>query len=272
VTFSSEWSHFEYRDRTWAKPVRERAELFLKEVGCGPEEMYGKTVLDAGCGNGSLSRAISQLGCEVLAADLSDSVDRAYRHFSELGNDRTHFIKADLTRHPFAEQAFDIIYSSGVLHHNPNTRAAFASLLPALKPKGKVYIWVYQRIPGLRHALKQILRRFLAPLPSPIKHAFVCLWLPQAMCRQYLRTALGRNGPEDRLRWRERLVLLLDHYTPRYRWEHTQEEVHAWYRELGLTDVATTEVREWGFGVVGRKPPADVVRRAELEDTAACAE
>ena len=29
-----------------------------------------------------------------------------------------------------------------------------------------------------------------------------------------------------------------------------------WYRERGLESIQTTEVRQWGFGVVGTKPPA----------------
>ena len=72
----------------------------------------------------------------------------------------------------------------------------------------------------------------------------------------YLDTETTGNGPDDRLSWRERLVLLMDHYTPRYRWEHTQEEVQGWYKELGLIDVRVTEVRDWGFGMVGSRPRA----------------
>ncbi len=47
---------------------------------------------------------------------------------------------------------------------------------------------------------------------------------------------------------------LLDHYTPRYRWEHTPEGVHLWYGELGFMDIVTTEERYWGFGVAARRP------------------
>jgi hypothetical protein len=73
------------------------------------------------------------------------------------------------------------------------------------------------------------------------------------MLRQYLRTALGRNQAHDRLKWSERLVLLLDHYTPRYRWEHTPDEVMSWYRELGYEKIAQTESRKWGFGCAATK-------------------
>ena len=228
--------------------------MFLKELDVDPDDLRGKVVLDAGCGNGSLSRVINRFGCETVAADVSASAEAAFQHFVGEGCDRTHFIDSDLMRHPFPPEAFDIVYSSGVLHHNPDTREALCSVLSAVRPGGKIYIWVYHPRPGLTHALKQTLRACVAPLPSPVKHALIRMWLPQAMLRQYVRTLLGRNGPHDQLAWRERLVLLLDHYTPRYRWEHTEDEVQGWYKELGLIDVKVTETRDWGFGVVGSKP------------------
>jgi hypothetical protein len=97
-----------------------------------------------------------------------------------------------------------------------------------------------------------------------VKHTIVVLWLPQAMLRQYLRTALGRNAATDRLTWRERLILLLDHYTPRWRWEHTPEEVKGWYRELGYEQIEQTEDREWGFGVAASRPPMNLTSAPTL--------
>ena len=259
-SFDREWSHFDYSDRTWALDIEARRELFLSEMNIRAQDLGGALVLDAGCGNGVLSNAISEWGCEVVATDVSESVERAFEHFASKGNDRTYFVRSDLTQHPFKQDIFDFIYSTGVLHHNPNTRTALNSVLRTLKPGGKIYIWVYHRIPGIRHATKQCFRSVIARLPASLKHAAIRVWLPQAMLRQYVRTAFALNTAADRLRWRERLILLLDHYTARYRWEHTQEEVHGWYRDMGLEDIATTEVREWGFGVVGRRPEGTPTR------------
>src|SRR4051812_30237099 len=94
ASFGAEWSHFDYeKDRTWHQSVQERRQLFLKEVAMSPEELRGKVVLDAGCGNGSLSHGISQFGCEVLAIDVSPSVEVAYKYFSTQGADRVHFVQ-----------------------------------------------------------------------------------------------------------------------------------------------------------------------------------
>jgi hypothetical protein len=85
----------------------------------------------------------------------------------------------------------------------------------------------------------------MAPLPVKIKHVLV---LPMAF-QNWLRH-------RSQVTWRETLVVQLDYYTPRYRWEHTPDEVLAWYRELGLTDIRVTEQEREGFGVMGRLPEA----------------
>lgn len=255
ASFGAEWSHFDYeKDRTWYQNVQERCELFLKEVAMTPSELRGKLVLDAGCGNGSLSRGLNQFGCEVIAIDVSTSVEVAFQYFAAKGNDRTHFVQGDLMNPPLKKEVFDVIFSSGVLHHNPNTREALRAIAKTLKPGGRIYIWVYGRMPGVIHKLKEVFRRIISPMPSAVKHAIVALWLPQAMFRQYIRTALGKNTAQDQLGWRERFIMLLDHYTPRWRWEHTPDEVMNWYRELGYDQIVQTEDRAWGFGVVARKP------------------
>jgi hypothetical protein len=74
------------------------------------------------------------------------------------------------------------------------------------------------------------------------------------MARQSLRRILGRARPGDGVTYREKMVILLDRHTPRYRWEQTPEELKAWYAELGFTEMSTTEVSEWGFGVLARRP------------------
>jgi SAM-dependent methyltransferase/uncharacterized protein YbaR (Trm112 family) len=254
ASFSREWGHFDHESaRTWHQSLDERCELFLREVAASPGDLFGKVVLDAGCGNGSLSRAISRHGCEVLAVDVSDSVEGAFRFQAARGNDRTHFVQADLAHPPFRPRSFDVVYSSGVLHHNPDTREAFQRVESAVKPGGRYYVWLYRREPGLKFAFQLAMRSLIAPLPAPLKHGFVLAWSVQSMIRQWIRRLLGSDAPEDRLTWRERIVDLLDLYTPRYRWMHTEPEVKSWFRESGYASVETTEVRQWGFGVLGVK-------------------
>lgn len=256
ASFSHEWKHFNYEeDRTWGdQSAAQRAQDFLRMVHLPPAALQGRIVLDAGCGNGALSRELNKYGCEVVAADLSDGVVHGYRHFARVGNDRTHFVQANLMHPPFRTEAFDVVFCAGVLHHTPDTRRSFETVARCVAPGGTMFVWLYWEVPGLKYRLSRLIRRILCRLPAKAKHAIVkSILLPQSMARQWVRTRVG-IGDQRRLGWRERLVVLLDSYTPRYRWEHTPEEVSGWYRQLGYTEIATTERGPWGFGVRAQKP------------------
>jgi SAM-dependent methyltransferase len=258
-SFSREWGHFDYeQDRTWGETVDQRRIDFLRHVDHTADELRGKVVLDAGCGNGMLSRAISTFGCEVVATDVSESVVAAHAHLSGRPPGRTHFVQSDLMRLALKRDSFDIIFCAGVLHHTPNTRATFDQVVKALAPGGAMFVWLYWDVPGLKPKLSELVRRGVSPLPAPAKHAVVWALLPQSLLRQYVRSVRSGTGREGRLNWREVLVRMLDSYTPRYRWRHTPSEVNGWFDELGFTAIKTTEQGPEGFGVVARKPPSEV--------------
>jgi ubiquinone/menaquinone biosynthesis C-methylase UbiE len=148
-SFTSEWDHYNYdTDRIWGQSLAERREIALRELDCRPEDLAGKLVLDAGCGAGMVSYQFSKMGAEVVAADVSDSVDAARAQLRALGvNRQVEFIQADLARPPLKPAQFDVVFSSGVLHHNPSTRAALDAIAPLVAPGGQIYVWLYgQRV------------------------------------------------------------------------------------------------------------------------------
>ena len=243
----------------------ERRADFLRHVDRAPEFLAEKVILDAGCGNGALSVAISTFGCDVVATDISASVESAYRHFNGTPPDRTHFIESDLMSPALEPGAFDVVYCAGVLHHTPDSRATFESVAPALAPGGTIFVWLYWREPGLRARLSELVRRALSPLPAPVKHAAVSLMLPLSMVRNRIRAA---RGQAERLNARESLIRMLDSYTPRYRWNHTPDDVRDWYCTHGFVDIKVTEEGPHGFGVAARRPDSTTTPSAETRPDA----
>lgn len=242
-SFSHEWAQFDYDvDRTWGLTAERRIDDFLRQLKADRNEVAGKLILDAGCGNGVVSDAVARLGATVVATDISDSVFAASRRF--VANDRLQFVQSDLMHSAFKAHTFDVIYSGGVLHHTPSTQGALTEVVKSLRPGGSIFIWLYWRVPGRRYAVKSALRRVMAPLPVKAKHALIIPVVAQ--------NALRHRG-ED-VSWRERMITQLDYFTPRYRWEHTPDEVHTWFRELGMSGIETTDEARDGFGVLARAP------------------
>jgi len=52
-------------------------------------------------------------------------------------------VQADARYLPFAEDSYDLVYSSGVLHHSPNIEKSISEIHRILKPGGHAYIMLY---------------------------------------------------------------------------------------------------------------------------------
>ena len=76
-------------------------------------------VLDLGCGTGAHAVRIARRGCAVTAVDLSLHGVRAARERFRREGLEGHFVVADAERLPFADDAFEVLWSSLLLHHFP---------------------------------------------------------------------------------------------------------------------------------------------------------
>ena len=103
-------------------------------------------ILIAGCGTGQHSIGTSQLfkGAKILAGDLSiASLSYAKRKTVELGINSIEYAQADLLKLNSLGRSFDVIESSGVLHHLENPFEGFAVLLSLLRPHGIMKLGFY---------------------------------------------------------------------------------------------------------------------------------
>ena len=103
-------------------------------------------ILIAGCGTGlqSSSTASNFLNCSVLAFDLSlSSLSYAKRKALELGLSNIEFMQGDILQLNSLERTFDIIESTGVLHHMDDPIAGWKVLVDILRPNGLMKIGLY---------------------------------------------------------------------------------------------------------------------------------
>ena len=139
--FGFQWNHFAKSQLDSANGTTRSRDTFLEKTGFTLQELRGKRILDAGCGMGRFAEIALEAGAEVHAVDLSAAVEAARANLGGRGN--ISFYQGDILNLPFVPGTFDYIYSIGVLHHTPSTKLAFQSLVPLLRPGGRIAIWVY---------------------------------------------------------------------------------------------------------------------------------
>ena len=100
-------------------------------------ELSGKRVLDAGCGEGFLSRLMAERGASVLAVDYSEKMLAIARERSqaELEID---YRQANLEKMAgFSAKEFDLAVSSLVIQDLPDYKAAIGEIYRLLQPGGR---------------------------------------------------------------------------------------------------------------------------------------
>lgn len=116
-----------------------------------PKANLGKTHdhLIAGCGTGFglCGTAMLYPNAKITAIDLSrTSLSYAKRKAEELGLKNITFYQADILNLDALDQKFDIIESSGVLHHMDDPMKGWECLLQKLKPDGRIHIGLYSEL------------------------------------------------------------------------------------------------------------------------------
>lgn len=109
----------------------------------------GIDILIAGCGTGQQSIETAQKfqGARMLAVDLSlSSLCYARRKTRELGLTMIEYAQADILKLGSLGRSFDLIESSGVLHHLADPLAGWRVLLSLLRPGGFMRLGFYSEV------------------------------------------------------------------------------------------------------------------------------
>lgn len=257
-SFSQEWGEgvFDYENfNTWGWTLDQRKRVVASEFSLDPEEFAGKQLLDAGCGNGTLSAALTDLGVKIVGLDLNDGLGLAYRNrtkYSQGAKVGVQYVQGNVVYPPLKEGHFDLVYSSGVIHHTPSSKRAFDTLARMTKKGGRLYVWVYGKRPlmvrlffwwgrSLKNwmSLKSVLRvcSIIAPFYKVAADALRIAGLVKFRPRKVREVTLD----------------LFDAFAPRFNHWHTEAEVRSWFAEHGFRNITLTSKVRQGLGMYGDK-------------------
>jgi tetratricopeptide (TPR) repeat protein len=145
-------------------------------------------VLIAGCGTGQHPIGVSQIiqFSKLLAIDLSmASLAYAKRKSAELGIESIEYAQADILRLASIGRTFNLIESSGVLHHLENPLEGWEILLSVLRPNGLMKLGFYS----------ELARRDIAKVRNLINQNDIGS-SPEAI-RNYRKYLLGMESSDD---------------------------------------------------------------------------
>jgi SAM-dependent methyltransferase len=104
-----------------------------------------KLTLELGCGMGYNAQRLAQYGARLIAMDLAPNAVRLTQERFKLRHLSAQFLIADAEHLPFKTNSFELIFSSGVIHHSPNTQAAADEITRTLQTGGAAAVMVYHR-------------------------------------------------------------------------------------------------------------------------------
>ena len=254
--FAHDDARYEQQFLDWIAPVK-------------PDFFAGKVVLEGGCGKGRHTRRIAGWGAkDIVAVDLSAAVEVAFA--ATRGIENAHVIQADIYHLPL-RRAFDYAFSVGVLHHLPNPREGFKSLVSNVKPGGHASAWVYgaennewivRFVDPVRRVTSRMRRNLLFQL-ARVPTAFM-FSATKMIYGPLNRTESGKKLARllfyndylnyiSRFDWREQHSIVFDHLVAPTAFYISRAEFAEWWRDIGATDVVIDwhNRNSWrGFGKV----------------------
>lgn len=152
--------HGEFKPLHLMNPTR------LNYVSDKVDGLFGKRVVDVGCGGGILSESMAKLGADVLGIDMAQqSLNVATLHALETGVKNVAYQQIPVET--LAQQqphSFDVVTCMEMLEHVPDPASIVQACFKLVKPGGQVFFSTLNRtrrayvlaILGAEHVLKLV--------------------------------------------------------------------------------------------------------------------
>lgn len=240
-----------------------------------------RVVLDIGCGSGFSSSLFLDTPhwtgrAAWIGLDISEAIDVAQERLAHVAN--THYVQGDALALPFADDSIDCIFSEGVLHHTPSTRAAIESGARVLAPGGDFHFYVYRKKGPLREFADDFVRERISGLSEEAAWAemHTLTHLAKALSEinvnvkvpvdvPLLGISAGEHNVQRLIYWNfaklywnaklsfeENVHINFDWYRPIYAHRQTAGDVRAWCTGAGMT-ITYFHEQESGYTVRATK-------------------
>lgn len=248
--FGYEWAEYSELRPEYCEQFR-RWTCVLAEA-----EWQGRRFLDVGCGMGRNSHWPMTFGAGGgVAIDVDDrslaSARRTLERWPTVEVRKMSAYEIDF------ENAFDIVFSIGVIHHLAEPAKALRQMARAARPGGRVAVWVYgyENNEWIVRYFDPLRRLLFARLPVGVTHFLsniltAALWLA-------LRLGLGRIEYFRLIRgfsFRHLRSIVFDQMLPRIAHYWRRDEVEALLQAAGLRDIRLQPVNEMSWAAIGTKP------------------
>jgi len=157
-----EIAKFEKMAETWwdpegeFKPLHKLNPLRLNYIDQTSGGVFGKRILDVGCGGGILSESMARIGASVDGLDMgTQPLDVARLHALEMKVDINYIQDTAESHRETHRETYDIVTCMEMLEHVPDPRSVVQACADMVKPGGYVFFSTINR--NLRAYVETIL-------------------------------------------------------------------------------------------------------------------
>lgn len=254
--FGDQWTRFTDNEGFYGS-----ATLF--EDICGPllspESVRGLRTAEIGSGTGRIVRMMLACGAaHVIAVEPSAAYDVLQRNVAEYG-DRVECVHATGEQIPKG-RGLDLVLSIGVLHHIPEPAPVVRAAYEALKPGGRILIWLYGRegnalYLALTLPLRAITTRLSHRAVLGLSRAFTAALIPYVwLCRRiplplagYFANVFGHMDRD------KQVLIVYDQLRPAYAKYYSRAEAIDLLTAAGFEDVRAHHRHGYSWTVMGTR-------------------
>ncbi len=255
--FGEQWTNYRDNDGYYGSRA-----LFEDVFGpiLRPEELKGLRVAEIGSGTGRIVHMLLECGVgHVVAVEPSAAYDVLCANVRRHGA-RVRPLRCCGDELP-ATGDLDMVFSIGVLHHIPEPEPVVRAAHRALRPGGRLAVWLYGRegnalylavVQPLRALTRRLPHRVLAAvswlLDVPlVAYIALCRYAPLPL-RGYMREVMARLEPAHRR------LTIYDQLNPAHAKYYSRREAEQLLLGAGFTDLRVHHRHGYSWALIGTKP------------------